>query len=328
MAAAAWTRNALRGAQELDTFAQSTGTTVQTLQRLEAAGAQVGLTFDDISDVLQTFTESVGLAQRGIVAGTGGAQVDALRFLGFNEEDILRAEQDVVGFFERFYGRLRSLSAAQQQEIVGEFSLPDAARRLLALGDTPLEVAATLNIPELDTAEVARLNDTYSRLTVASLRFERSLQQFLVRNADSIDEFLTAIERNTPAILRAGAVLASALGEVAGLIVRVFQLIEAQIGTGRDSQTGETRLTGNDIFSATAIAAIVGGVPASYWIGFAAGCSLYSERYRGGRYCFGGGDSRGRDFVGRDGFHCRRRSGAHRWRPSQLSRWANSSILG
>ena len=42
-------RNQLSAAQELTTFARATGLTVSELQQLEAAGARVGLQFDDIA---------------------------------------------------------------------------------------------------------------------------------------------------------------------------------------------------------------------------------------------------------------------------------------
>ena len=224
-------RSQLDTAQALDTFASSTGVSVQVLQQLETAGAGVGLVFDDVADVLQTFTESVGLARRGLLAGTGGAQFDALRFLGFSPEEILAAERDISGTFDRFFQRLRDRSRAEQQEILGEFSLPDAARRLLALPQSPLQIRQEVGIPELDTDQIRTLNRLNGRLVETQLRFERSLRQFIARNSQSIDDFLNAIERNTPEILQAGATLANAIGVVGGLAVRLAGFLEPVVRT-------------------------------------------------------------------------------------------------
>lgn len=251
-------RNSLDSAQALNTFSTATGVSIEQLQQLETAGARVGLVFDDVSDVIQTFTESVGLARRGLLAGTGGAQLDALRFLGFSQEQILEAERDIGGFFDRFFQRLRTRSRAEQQEILGEFSLPDAARRLLSLPDSPLRVQQEIDIPQLNFAEIARLNQLFTRSVQTQLRFERSLSRFIVRNADSIDSFLNAIERNTPAILRGGELLARALAGGADLILGAFRFIERRFGSEVDPATGEARLNVSDVVVLTVSAAAVG----------------------------------------------------------------------
>ena len=247
-------RNSLDSAQALDTFSAATGVSVQDLQRLETAGAGVGLVFDDVADVLQTFTESVGLARRGLLAGTGGAQFDALRFLGFSPEEILAAERDISGTFDRFFQRLRDRSRAEQQEIIGEFSLPDSARRLLALPDSPLRVL--VDVEEVSRQDNQRLLQLEQRYQTERLRFTRALSRFVARNADSIDGFIDAFERNTPAILQAGATLASAISSVGGLVLRTFQELERRFGSGRDPETGEARFTTDDIITGGTIAAI------------------------------------------------------------------------
>lgn len=251
------TRRAIESARELDTFSAATGATVRELQTLEAAGTRVGLTFDDVSDVLQTFTESVGLARRGLIAGTGGAQLDALRFLGFSREEILAAEEDVIGLFDRFFARLRSRSQAEAQEILGEFSLPDQARRLIALDAGPIQAGIEVNLPQLDRQQVRDLNRLFARLAVTGLRLERQFQSLIATNTQPIDDFLDALERNTPALLSVLSALAQAMGSGAQVILNAVGQIERRFGTGQDAQTGEPALTSEDIIDGAFIAATI-----------------------------------------------------------------------
>ena len=251
------TRRAIESARELDTFSAATGATVRELQTLEAAGTRVGLTFDDVSDVLQTFTESVGLARRGLIAGTGGAQLDALRFLGFSREEILAAENDVVGLFDRFFARLRSRSQAEAQEILGEFSLPDQARRLIALDAGPIQAGIEVNLPQLDRQQVRDLNRLFARMAVTGLRLERQFQALIATNTQPIDDFLDALERNTPAMLSTLSALAGATGTAAQTILNVIGYLERRFGSGQDAQTGEPALTSEDIIDGAFIAATI-----------------------------------------------------------------------
>ena len=250
-------REILRSARELQTFSQATSVSVQDLQLLENAGARVGLVFDDVADVLQTFTESVGLARRGLVAGTGGAQFDALRFLGFSPEEIFNAEDDISSFLDSFFARLRQRTRAEQQELIGEFSLPDAARRLLALPDSPLRAGETLNIGLTAGEDVATLNRVFERMAQTGLQFQRSFRGLLARNEGEISAFLDAIERNTPLILNSGAALANAVGRAGQLVLAGVAQIERRLGTGQDAQTGQARLTGLDFIDVAAILVLV-----------------------------------------------------------------------
>ena len=246
-AAQSFGRERLAAAQELATFARATGVSVEQLQLFEAAGARVGLVFDDVADVIQTFSESVGLARRGLLAGTGGAQLDALRILGFDPAQILDAERDIGRVFEEFFARLRRRSQAEQQEILGEFSLPDAARRLLALPATPGIAGQQAGVAALSDAEIARLNALFGRMSLTVLRVQRAFSRLLAANPQALEEFLSAIERNTPLILRATGTLAQAVGSGASAVLRAFQFFEEQFGSGRDPQTGERRLTQSDV---------------------------------------------------------------------------------
>ena len=250
-------REILRSARELQTFSQATSVSVQDLQLLENAGARVGLVFDDVADVLQTFTESVGLARRGLVAGTGGAQFDALRFLGFSPEEIFNAEDDISSFLDSFFARLRQRTRAEQQELIGEFSLPDAARRLLALPDSPLRAGESLNIGLTAGEDVATLNRVFERMAQTGLQFQRSFRGLLARNEGEISAFLDAIERNTPLILNSGAALANAVGRAGQLVLAGVAQIERRLGTGQDAQTGQARLTGLDFIDVAAILVLV-----------------------------------------------------------------------
>ena len=250
-------REILRSARELQTFSQATSVSVQDLQLLENAGARVGLVFDDVADVLQTFTESVGLARRGLVAGTGGAQFDALRFLGFSPEEIFNAEDDISSFLDSFFARLRQRTRAEQQELIGEFSLPDAARRLLALPDSPLRAGESLNIGLTAGEDVATLNRVFERMAQTGLQFQRSFRGLLARNEGQISAFLDAIERNTPLILNSGAALANAVGRAGQLVLAGVAQIERRLGTGQDTQTGQARLTGLDFIDVAAILVLV-----------------------------------------------------------------------
>ena len=217
-------RNSLRAARDFDTFAATTGVSIEHLQQLEAVGARVGLVFDDVSDVIQTFTESVGDARTQILQGERGTQVNALRLLGFSVEDILAAERDITSFFDQFFERLRSRSAAEAQFILGEFSLPDAARQLLALPDSPLRVL--IDIPQLTSAENQRLVNLENQYTQARLRFTRDLSRFVAQNADSIQSFIDAFIRNTPIILEAGRTLGNALVTVSDIALRAFSQLQ------------------------------------------------------------------------------------------------------
>ena len=251
------TREILRSVRELQTFSQATSVSVQDLQLLENAGARVGLVFDDVADVLQTFTESVGLARRGLIAGTGGAQFDALRFLGFSPEEIFNAEDDISSFLDQFFDRLRRRTRAEQQELIGEFSLPDAARRLLALPDSPLRAGETLNIGLTAGEDVATLNRVFERMARTGLQFERSFRGLLARNEGEISAFLDAIERNTPLILNSGAALAGAVGRAGQLVLAGVAQLEQRLGTGQDAQTGQARLTAPDLIDVAAVLVLV-----------------------------------------------------------------------
>ena len=215
-------------AREFDVISNSTDFSIQTLQRLESSGARVGVVFESLGDIVGTFTESLGDAQTQILQGERGTQVNALRLLGFDEQQILNAQRDVEGFFDEFYRRLRNRTAAQQQFIIGEFSLPDDARRLLALPDTPLRVA--VDIPELSTAEVERLQAISGRLTQEGLRFTRELSRFVVENEQSIGNFLDAFREATPDILQGGRTLAQALVSVANTALAAFRRLEQFTG--------------------------------------------------------------------------------------------------
>ena len=228
-------RSSLETARNFDTFAAATGVSVENLQQLEAAGSRVGLVFDDVGDVIQTFAESVGDARTQILQGERGTQVNALRLLGFSEQDILNAERDITGFFDQFFTRIRRQSQAQQQFILGEFSLPDAARRLLALPDSPLRVQ--VDIPTLSSGEIQRLTRLQQDLRQEELRFTRALSRFVVRNADSLDAFVGALGENTPAILSAGKTLAGAVASTASSLASFAKYLQETFGLQLNERT-------------------------------------------------------------------------------------------
>ena len=77
----------------------------------------------------------------------------------------------------------------------------------------------------------------------------------LAINTRPIDEFLDALERNTPALLSTVAALVGAIGTGAQVILNAVGQIECRFGTGQDAQTGEPALTSEDIIDGAFIAA-------------------------------------------------------------------------
>ena len=103
----------------------------------------------------------------------------------------MESELDRTALLAAAFGR--TVGAAD-----GQFSLPDAARRLLALPDSPLRAGETLNIGLTAGEDVATLNRVFERMAQTGLQFQRSFRGLLARNEGEISAFLDAIERNGP----------------------------------------------------------------------------------------------------------------------------------
>lgn len=186
-AVAAWTREMVRAAEDLQDLSEATGSTVESLSKLSNAVKIGGGNFDEIKGALERLSAGMAGAEEG-----SSKTAEALRFLGVTATDPAQALEEIAKKFDQFADGAGKAAIAKDLFGKSGVAFISALKDIAQYGDVSASVTAA------QAAEASRLGDAYRVLGVESDRARQSIAGALVPAlADLVEQFRFVRENST-----------------------------------------------------------------------------------------------------------------------------------
>ena len=186
-AVAAWTREMVRAAEDLQDLSEATGSTVESLSKLSNAVKIGGGNFDEIKGALERLAAGMAGAEEG-----SSKTAEALRFLGVTATDPAQALEEIAKKFEQFADGAGKAAIAKDLFGKSGVAFISALKDIAQYGDVSASVTAA------QAAEASRLGDAYRVLGVEADRAKQAIAGALVPAlADLVEQFRFVRENST-----------------------------------------------------------------------------------------------------------------------------------
>lgn len=178
-AVAAWTRQMVQAAEDLQDLSEATGSTVESLSKLSNAVKIGGGNFDEIKGALERLSAGMAGAEEG-----SSKTAEALKFLGVTATDPAQALEEIAKKFDQFADGAGKAAIAKDLFGKSGVAFISALKDIAQYGD----VAASVTTAQ--AAEASRLADAYRVLGVESDRAKQAIAGALVPAlADLVEQF-------------------------------------------------------------------------------------------------------------------------------------------